>query len=66
MDESGPAFPIVAGNIVEVLGISKREYFAAKAMQGWLSSFNDTDAVNIDKLCVFCYDIADCMIEKLN
>lgn len=40
-DNGGPAFPIVHGHFVESLGLSLRDYFAAKALQGILAFSGD-------------------------
>jgi hypothetical protein len=39
-----PAFPVLDGNTETSMGITKRQYFAAKAMQGMLAnSYHDGD-----------------------
>jgi len=42
--------------------ISLRDYFAAKAMQGWLSSFGPGDAVKPEGVANLAYRVADAMI----
>ena len=42
-------------------GMDLRDYFAAKAMQYWLS--NPIDNRQIEKLCEGAYQIADAMME---
>ena len=81
MKDGGPVFPEISGVYFkhgiherQTLncnnGMSLRDYFAAKAMQGFLSGFRSpagiysedaTSALNISKLS---YDIADAMIEE--
>lgn len=49
-------------------GLSKREYFAAKAMQGILSiqKINQIDGIYIDYCAEKSIEIADKLIEKLS
>lgn len=65
-NDGGPAFP---GNpsmdIYTNLGMSLRDYFAGRAMQGWLSNpdcANPTKEV-IKALAVQSYGIADAMLK---
>ena len=44
-----------------VMGMDLRDYFAAKAMQYWLS--NPIDNRQIEKLCEGAYQIADAMMK---
>ena len=58
------AFPIKGWNGYEETiseGMDLRDYFAAKAMQYWLS--NPIDNRQIEKLCEGAYQIADAMME---
>ena len=65
---SFPAFPrpmaetSLGGNF-EQDGMSLRDYFAAKAMSGWLASYGPEDAVKVKNVAEFAYEIADAMIE---
>ncbi|WZB76782.1 hypothetical protein WJ972_15565 [Achromobacter insuavis] len=45
INDGGPAFPFVEPDtMVNVaVGMTLRDYFAAKAMQGWLSSYGPDD-----------------------
>jgi len=43
-------------------GMTLRDYFAAKAMQGWLASFGDDVGVNPDGVAIFAYEVADAMV----
>lgn len=59
----GQAFPSAAigeNFRVNKSGMTLRDYFAAKALQGWLSSEDDT----MDKyeLARWCYEMADMML----
>jgi hypothetical protein len=57
------SFPVIAGNYLVDSGLTKREYFAAMAMQGFLSC-NAHDSIEDDvKYSVKC---ADLLIEELN
>jgi hypothetical protein len=63
----GPAFPIKQYNrnimaFEEVCGMTLRDYFAAKAMQGICASGPTSDWSNT-RLAVEAYDIADAMLE---
>lgn len=79
-DNGGPAFPREDYQAnghdrgFEKLGqegMTLRDYFAAKAMQGWLASYGPSDkhpALNdsSDALAVISYQIADAMLEARN
>lgn len=43
-------------------GLSLRDYFAAKAMQGWLASFGPTDSPKASSVANLAYGIADAML----
>jgi len=62
-DNGGPAFPITfywdAPNS-ERNGMTLRDYFAAKAMQSWLSG---VDYPSIEQCAGFSYKMADAMLE---
>lgn len=64
-DTCGPAFPCVNHHGHKLTGMTLRDYFAAKAMQGLLvdapSSKDVVDAVNT--LAHFSYTIADAMLK---
>ena len=55
------AFPSEKNNILNNQGMDLRDYFAAKAMQYWLS--NPIDNRQIEKLCEGAYQIADAMMK---
>lgn len=61
----GPAFPW-CGDLNECptinLGMTLRDYFAAKAVQGMLAE-NGGGAVRNETLAEFAYDIADAMLK---
>ena len=61
-DTGGPAFPFGTA----FAGMTLRDYFAAKAMQGLLSRAG-TDKINVhDVLAQRTYQIADAMLEARN
>lgn len=59
----GAAFPIEGYSN----GISIRDYFAAKAMQGWLASYSESDSHPVeagkeDYVAMQAYKLADAML----
>lgn len=73
-NNGGTAFPhsarLVAPDTYEHLthgGMSLRDYFAAKALQGWLASYPDDNkhpviAGNADEVALNAYQMADAML----
>jgi hypothetical protein len=64
----GPAFPVVAEHESHVLeiGMTLRDYFAAKAMQGWLTTYTgDVTCFMVSTTAVakFSYQMADSMLK---
>ena len=63
MNTGGPAFPW-CGDLNECptinLGMTLRDYFAAKAMQGWL--VETSEGVSVTALARFSYEMADAML----
>jgi hypothetical protein len=57
----GPAFPTPAHNLQND-GMTLRDYFAAKAMQGVLASLPEGDDFN-ERGCDWCYKVADAMLK---
>jgi hypothetical protein len=63
-----PAFPLaVEGNFIN-MGMSLRDYFAAKAMQGQLSIFENVTAlareqIKLEDVCIASYEVADAMLK---
>ena len=50
-------------------GMTLRDYFAAKAMQGWLSAYSNNDdchMANKTAAAKFAYGMADAMMEARN
>ncbi len=62
-DTSGPAFPhhFTLDSIGDCTGMSLRDYFAAKAMQGVLSS--PSNPPSFASLAEWSYQVADAMLE---
>ena len=60
--DGGPAFPVSAPGL-KMIGMTLRDYFAAKAMQGMLSQpyFKDTSNENIAS---WAYATADAMLDE--
>ena len=64
IDSGGPAFPsTISDDSLHVGGMSLRDYFAAKAMQGLLSMDLKPDVEN-EELAEAAYAIADAMIKE--
>ena len=66
--EDSPAFPIVHpdGSGVQYYGMSLRDYFAAKAMQGFAASpsmIDSNDSRAISYVAAASYAMADAMLE---
>jgi len=71
-ETGGPAFPEL-GNVAynsdwsSESGMTLRDYMAAKALQGWLASYPETDrhpvlAGNADDVAKAAYKMADAML----
>ena len=63
----GPAFPIKQYNrnimaFEEVCGMTLRDYFAAKAMQGMIGGNWPTSRTDQDYIAEFSYALADAML----
>jgi hypothetical protein len=67
INDGGPAFPQILGERYEPMsteGMSLRDYFAAKAMQGYISGcLHIARAEYIQSAVKSSYEIADAMIE---
>lgn len=59
-DTSGTAFPRMPG---ESHGLSLRDYFAAKAMQGMIASYGYLRS-EVDVIAESAYDCADAMLKE--
>jgi len=70
IDDGGPAFASQhsGGDFKTALGLSKREYFAGLAMQGWLGTWrNEGPSAGIDppSLATFACEMADALLAAL-
>ena len=70
MDTGGPAFPVTSDNYAnsESVGMTLRDYFAAKAMQAHVQREDVFAAIaenrlTSEKVCSGCYAWADKMLE---
>ena len=72
-DDGGPAFPVTASDggpcgfqSRDFTGVTVRDYFAAKALQGMLASDSSVDRtkVNKKKWAKVALEFADAMIEE--
>ena len=62
LNDGGPAFPsTITDDSLHVGGMSLRDYFAAKAMQGLMASPSDPASVEI--AAEWSYKVADAMLE---
>jgi hypothetical protein len=72
--DGGQAFPSVAERVGQDTyklltqgGMTLRDYFAAKAMQGWLAGWPDDAPCDTDerklKVALFAYSVADAMLK---
>jgi hypothetical protein len=64
-DTGGPAFPHYGGAGWMGPGMTLRDYFAAKAMQGLLSARNPV-ITNIGGIAEAAYEMADAMLAERN
>lgn len=72
-DNGGPAFPQIPGESYSYIGISRRDYFAAKAMAQLVKvAYYSPEApleeengkVHADKIARDCYIYADAMLQE--
>jgi hypothetical protein len=64
-DESSPAFPSDSHQYGPVIGMSMREYFAAKAMQAMLTKYGHQKD-SLQELAENSFAVADAMISELS
>ena len=62
MNTGGPAFPTTVYSNESYQGMTLRDYFAAKALQGMLAE-NGGGARSNDDLAVIAYALADAMLK---
>lgn len=65
-NNGGPAFPVAGSeHNYPIEGMTLRDYFAAKAMQGWLASYGPDDGQpSPDTIADMAYRFADGMIKS--
>lgn len=64
LDDGGPAFPGAPTLADPAEGMSLRDYFAAKALQGLLSNcWLETDGVGVPGFAKDAYNFADAMLQ---
>ncbi|AZD50538.1 hypothetical protein [Pseudomonas chlororaphis] len=64
-NNGGPAFPLTRESSFSknYEGMTLRDYFAAKAMQGWLATFTDIEvSPTPEGVATLSYQIADAML----
>jgi hypothetical protein len=64
IDKNTKAFPVIQDNMY-IEGLTIRQYYAAKAMQGMLAT-NDPEIAQIEKIVQACFIYADAMIDYEN
>lgn len=65
-DKNTPAFPFVAedeSGMMINMGMTLRDYFAAKAMQGMLAACTGWSEAGIERLAKCSYSTADAMLK---
>ena len=62
INNGGPAFPLKEPLSSDHEGMTLRDYFAAKAMQGFLTHEFGADAPS-DKVAAWSYEMADAMLK---
>jgi len=62
INDGGPAFPLKEPLSSDHEGMTLRDYFAAKAMQGWLSNPGPSDET-IHAVAQWSYRVADAMLK---
>jgi hypothetical protein len=71
MNNGGPAFPQTDNRVVAALsiansqGMTLRDYFAAKALQGVLAADTE-ELLSVDAIASVSYRIADAMLKERN
>lgn len=64
-----PAYPTpdceVSGTALQYLGLTKREYFAAMAMQGYLASYGPAEHANGKHVAKIAVECADALLTEL-
>ena len=62
--DGGPAFPVSAPGL-KMIGMTLRDYFASKAMQGMFASDTENwDCEDFKRRAGACYEMADAMLTE--
>lgn len=66
IDTGGPAFPLNWEDKGEywAFGMTLRDYFAAKAMQGMIGGNWPTNSADQENIAEFSYELADAMMKE--
>lgn len=65
INDGGPAFPVGSGDMRDPVGMTLRDYFAAKAMQAFIVATSDgsgTHPQNDERVAERSYEQADAML----
>ena len=62
----GPAFPSTSNGMLLSIGMTLRDYFAAKAMQAMLAHPNSSDTAGPESYAAAAYKMADAMLKARN
>lgn len=65
-NDGGPAFPTLAvvGDMAQSEGgLTLRDYFAGKYLEGFMASTDDDTTITANKLAFLAYKMADAMLE---
>ena len=66
LNRNKPAYPVVSGDTVHEIGLTKREYFTIQAIAGMLANPSlDRFGGNNKALCECAVKIADALIDSL-
>ena len=63
IDNGGPAFPVGSGDMRDPVGMTLRDYFAAKAMQGLFAAGGGVTR-GAEEWARLAYTMADAMIKE--
>lgn len=68
IDTGGPAYPGPCTKPLENYypGMTMRDYFAARAMQGFATTLSGMSTINYELLAADAYQMADAMINERN
>lgn len=65
MNTGGPAFPAQHFDLTDAEhGMTLRDYFAAKAMQGCVAGAQNNVVINPQRVAEWSYEVADAMLKE--